>query len=222
VRNILVSNPAPLGETPSTPQTVSTVTPTPAEIVYQNDQLHFQLNYPESFQTVKGLGQSFLGEKPVVELGSSEAIISFSVKPNITKTKCEDLYNDRSLIDSDIGGELFRTFSNFSTINGITYENMIFRHLKNTICYEIVTSIAQTDAEKRKDFYTQFNQIEASFKFTYPEENPENWSLYSDKNGQYSIRYPSGYTLNENKAVSVDGVAVDMPGVIQIVSPAVN
>ncbi|PIY65129.1 hypothetical protein COY91_03625 [Candidatus Shapirobacteria bacterium CG_4_10_14_0_8_um_filter_39_15] len=221
MRNLLEKNPVSLKNLEPVPLATPTSEPIP-NIVYRNEKYQFEFNYPANFLTTEDRGQSFLGVKPVIELENTVAIISVSVKPNIKKTECENLYNDHSLIDNIFGGELFRTYSNSSTINGVNYKNKIFRHLKNTTCYEIATSVIQADTEKAHDFYTQFEYIRASFKFTYPEENPANWSLYSNNNGRYSIRYPSGYKLNENKIASVDGVFVDTPGVVQIISPAIN
>lgn len=44
------------------------------------------------------------------------------------------------------------------------------------------------------------------------------WKTYLSSGGKYTFEYPSGYKINENKVVGVDGVSSPTPNTVQVIS----
>jgi len=154
---------------------------------YSNQKYGFEFKYPQNFQiTAEGLGQYFLNQKPAIVLESDNfiylhnqinAILTVSVKSN-AKSECD--YVPRGVTDTlrnqVINGIDFTVFSESGAATGNFYSNTIFHYLKDTTCYEMVTTIHESSDgntpealpkinEQKAIFNKQFDQILSTFKF---------------------------------------------------------
>lgn len=81
-----------------------------------------------------------------------------------------------------------------------------------TVCdntFQFNYSISFENLLKQNDLIEVDNlikQIVSTFKFTAPVDPTAGWKTYNDKNGRYSIKYPSNWTY-DNFSCNTDGVA---------------
>lgn len=155
---------------------------------YTNTKYGFEFKYLPSFQNTNtsGLGQNFLDQKPVIELENGvfnylhnqiNAYFIVSVKSN-AKSECE--YVPRGVLNTlknkVINGINFTVFSTGGAATGNTYSNTILHYLKDSTCYEIVTTIHESSDgntpealpkinEQKAIFNKQLDQILSTFKF---------------------------------------------------------
>lgn len=153
---------------------------------YKNEKYGFEFKYPRNFQEAEGLGQNFLNQKPVIELESEDfnylhnqisGHFVVSVKSN-GKSECEYIPRGVSgtLENRMINGVNFIMFSAGGAATGNTYLNTVFHFLKDSTCYEIVTTIHEASDgntpealpkinEQKIKLESQLNQILSTFRF---------------------------------------------------------
>lgn len=136
----------------SSPNTTATATnKNIVQETFIDNENQFEFKYPSNFQITEGLGQYYLGEKPIVELKSGtfsylhnsiDGFFTVSIKEN-GKSECE--YIPRGVIDTIqnkiVNGINFKVFSTSGVATGNEYLNEIYHHLKDNTCYELVKTI---------------------------------------------------------------------------------
>ena len=153
---------------------------------YTNEEYGFEFGYPQNFLITADLGQYFLGQKPIIEIRSDsfnylnntiDAFFTVSVKSN-AKAECEYIPKGsiNTIQNKEINGVSFTMFFVGGAATGNTYSNTVLHHLKDTMCYEVVTTIHESSDgntpealpkinEQKVELESQLDKILSTFRF---------------------------------------------------------
>ncbi len=145
-------------------------------------------------------------DKPFSEL-TQDGQFNIYIKVYPAKTKLETIQN---LEETSVQlGE--KQTKRYTITCGVDCYYHVVRFTSNNKYYELIAKGSDPN------LLTKFQNILSSFSFY--DANSQEWRMYTSKEGNYSIQYPSNATFLEKVFPSVDGVRGYSENIITILSP---